>query len=218
MAPKKNYYCQATIIKDGTRKTGLFADLIYSDAELNPPKSLFKRFGSNPDSNIYHLPDEVAGYPLIGFEDQFAKVIGGSCYLGRNFMFIPFNFLSVTGSSQYASAYMPDISASGQWRVDFYKKTVLENGITRRVRFDVKGEYWTIRNERDGALDLSNFSLMDSKARECILRFAGQGYNINRFCWSKETVAALEGWRPCLVRNDYVGPFSIEYTDSHISY
>ena len=218
MAQKKNYYCRATIIKDGVRKSGAFADLIYSDGELNPPKGLFKRFGSNPDNDIYHLPDSVAGYPIIGFEDQFAKVIGGRCYMGSNVMFIPFNFLSVTGSSQYASAYMPDIVAQGRWRVDFYKKTVLSNGLPRVVRFDIKGGHWTISNDGDGAIDLSDFTLTDSKARECILRFAGLGYNINRFHWNKETVAALEGWRPCLVRDDYVGPFSIEYDDSHIAY
>ena len=204
-------FCKGYLI-EGTQKTPISLQMsLTSDIEKNPPRNIFKKMSIKDNDKDYHIPDAVDGFNVIGFEDQFARGWShhGYYYIGNNVVFIPFSFLGISNDNKYEGKYIPKISAYGKWRIDFYKKVVISER-PRVVRYIVKGGNWTYTSDSK-TIQLYDFSLLDMKARECISVFAGVGYNINKFStWTKEVLQELEGWRPCLVRNDKKS-FIIEY-------
>lgn len=222
---EQSRYCRGTLIRGGTRTPIVLGRMLYSDVDRDPPKNIFKRMKIKDSDRNYTIPDTVEGLPCIGFEDEWARGWSHHGYysMSSSVCFIPFHFFGVEQDDKYNGEYIPSILTKGgyKWRLDFYKKTVIDTqSFKRMVRFDIKGGLWVHAN-LDGSERLETWGLslsrFDSQFKKCIASLAGKGYNINRFHWTQETLDLLEGWRPCFVREDMDGPFSIEYnSNDHI--
>ena len=222
---EKSSYVRGTLTVGGRSTPIVLGKVLHADQEKNPPKGLFKRV--KDEEKTYTVPDELEGRPCIGFEDQWARGWSHHNYyaMGKNVCFIPFHFFGVEDDTKYGGVYIPSVHTSGgyRWRLSFYKKTVGATGIGRRiVTFTVKSGRWIYKNASSGEdVECWGFTSLwtsDKGFQRCISALAGHGYNINRFHWSEETVSALEGWRPCFVREDIEGPFTVEYDDYSVIY
>ena len=203
-------FVDGKLIKDGKTTSIKMVGMLISDQEQAGTR--LKR----GECRYYTIPDKVDGVPVLGLEDQHSKgYLSDAFYrFGSEVRFIPLNFFDLRAQKP-ESMRMPSIVLKGKWRIDFYKKTVLGRvGSYRHVRFDVKGQNWMFKKDETSPLvnlrDIDFFA-MDQRATVLKMKsFCGM-YQVDKFSAGTQTVKLLDGWIPCLVRQDLEGPFSIEY-------
>lgn len=216
---KKNTYFGGVLIKNGIKTNIALGNYLYSDIELNPPKQgLFKRVVIKDCDKDYTIPSTIDGHKVIGF----THFLNGWSHHGTyrandNFMFIPLSFFNVSHDHKYNGAYLPDISVNGKWHLDFFKVTLVSNGIIRTLRYEIYGCNWNITHGKTNeTIDAFNFSLLDEKARKIISGFAGELPYIHESGFNKKTVDILKGYHPCFIRDDFNGPFIIEFKERNL--
>lgn len=215
---KKNKFCQGILTYRGIRKEIGLAQYLYSDIELNPPKSIFKKMAIKDSEKNYKIPSTVSGCEIIGMHHSLNGWSHHGYYsIPDTMFFVPISFFNVTYDNKYGGSFLPNVLARGKWRLDFFKYTVVSNGIDRILRYQIKGGEWTYKNDSTGEMiEASDFSIDDAKAKRIISTFAGSGsISIKKYfgSWSKETLSELSGWCPCFVREEIDGPFEIEFHD-----